>query len=185
MKGIIFNNFLQYVEQQYGSALLQRTMKKAGSVDNRGSYIETQTYPYEELFQLAGNLAAQTGVTLARTFEDFGEYLFGNLARMFSSFFSPDETLFSFLQKLEDHIHVEVRKKYPDAKLPSFTFEPIDANNLRMVYTSERAMSDFGIGLIKGAANWFKRDVFVGKKDLTPDHSGTRVELIVRILDGE
>ena len=185
MKGIIFNNFLTYVEAKHGEAVLQRTMKKAGSIDKNGSYVETQTYPYEAMFQLACNLSAQTGVTLAQTFEDFGEYLFSNLARMFSSFFAPDETLFSFLQKLEDHIHVEVRKKYPDASLPSFTFDPIDANNLRMIYTSERAMSDFGIGLIKGAAAWFKRDVFVGKKDLTPDHSGTRVELLVRILDGQ
>jgi hypothetical protein len=87
------------------------------------------------------------------------------------------------LQKLEDHIHVEVRKKYPDANLPGFEFQPIDAKNLRMIYTSERAMSDFGIGLIKGAAHWFNRDVFVGKKDLTPDHNGTRVEILVRLLD--
>lgn len=185
MKGIIFTNFLTFVETTHGTAILQRTMKKAGGIDKGGVYIATQTYPYEELFQLAGNLSAQTGVTLAQTFEDFGEYLFSNLARMFSSFFAPDETLFSFLQKLEDHIHVEVRKRYPDANLPSFTFEPIDAQNLRMIYNSERAMSDFGIGLIKGAATWFNREVFVGKKDLTPDHSGTRVELLVRILDGK
>jgi hypothetical protein len=183
MKGIIFTEFVKYVEETHGEKILASTMKKAGGVTADGVYIETQTYPYEEMFQLAGNLAAQTGVTLAQTFEDFGEYLFGNLARMFSSFFAPDETLFSFLQKLEDHIHVEVRKKYPDANLPGFEFQPIDAKNLRMIYTSERAMSDFGIGLIKGAAHWFNRDVFVGKKDLTPNHNGTRVEILVRLLD--
>ena len=185
MRGIIFTQFVSFVEQRYGADTLHKTMQRAGRIARDGAYNEAETYPYEEMFQLAGNLAALTGVTLAKIFEDFGEFLFGNLARMFSSFFAPDETLFSFLQKLEDHIHVEVRKKYPGANLPGFTFEPIDENNLSMIYSSERAMSDFGIGLIKGAAIWFKRDVFVGKKDLTPDHSGTKVQLHVRILDGE
>jgi hypothetical protein len=185
MKGIIFNQFMNFVEHTYGDKVLAETMRIAGRIGEDGSYVEAHSYPYEEMFELAGNLGARTGVTLPKTFEDFGEYLFGNLAQMFKSFFAPDETLFSFLQKLEDHIHVEVRRKYPDAKLPSFDFVPVDENNLKMIYNSERAMSDFGIGLIKGAANWFKRDVFVGKKDLTPDHSGTRVELHVRLLDAK
>lgn len=180
MKGIIFSNFLVFVEEKHGSAVLNRTLKKANA---SGEYAESKTYPYEELFQLAGNLAAQTGETLSRIFEDFGEFLFGRLAKMFSNFFDPDETLFSFLQKLEDHIHIEVRKKYPDANLPSFDFYPIDDKNLRMIYHSERAMSDFGIGLIKGAATYFDRAVFVGKKDLTLQRTGTEVELLVRILD--
>lgn len=183
MKGIIFTNFVNYLQTTYSKEVAHKTLQSAGRVADGGGYIEVASYPYEEMFEIAGNLAAVTHVTLATTFEDFGEYLFGNLARQFSHFFAPDETLFSFLQKLEDHIHVEVRRKYPDANLPSFDFEKIDDNNLRMIYTSERAMSDFGIGLIKGAAKWFKKDVFVGKKDLTLNNSGTRVELMVRIIN--
>lgn len=183
MKGIIFTNFIRFLNENYSEQVARKTLQDAGRLDAAGGYIEAETYPYEEMFELAGNLAAQTGVTLANTFEDFGQYLFIQLAQRFSSFFAPDETLFSFLQKLEDHIHVEVRRKYPGAKLPGFTFEPIDEHNLKMIYTSERAMSDFGIGMIKGAAIWFKREVFVGKKDLTTDRSGTRVQLHVRLLD--
>ena len=183
MKGVIFTHFVDYVESVHGDDITMKTLSNAGYIASRDGYKEGETYPYEELFQLAGSLAALTGVTMAAIFENFGEYLFINLAKKFGHFFDPDETLFSFLQKLEGHIHVEVRKKYPGANLPGFTFEQRDENNLKMIYTSERAMSDFGIGMIKGAAIWFRRQVFVGKKDLTPDHSGTRVELLVRLLD--
>ena len=183
MKGIIFTSFIGYMQEHHGDAIATETLRQAGVLKDDGGYIEQETYPYEDMFELAGNLAAITGVTLSATFEDFGAYLFINLAKRFGSFFAPDETLFSFLQKLESHIHVEVRKKYPDANLPGFTFNQVDENNLHMIYTSERAMSDFGMGMIKGAATWFKRDVFVGKQDLTPDHSGTRVQIIVRLLD--
>ncbi len=183
MKGIIFTNFIGYMQSKYSDDVLKNTLKDAGRLTDEGGYTESESYPYEEMFELAGNLAALTGVTLAQTFEDFGQYLFINLAKRFSQFFAPDETLFSFLQKLEDHIHIEVRRKYPDANLPGFTFESLDQNNLRMIYTSERAMSDFGMGMIRGAAIWFKREVFVGKKDITPNHDGTRVEIHVRLLD--
>lgn len=183
MKGIIFTNFINYMQANYDARILKNTLQAAGRVDDKGEYTEAETYPYEELFQLVGSLSAQTGITMASTFENFGQYLFINLAKRFSEFFAPDETLFSFLQKLEDHIHIEVRKKYPGANLPGFTFESIDDNNLKMIYHSERAMSDFGIGMIRGAAVWFKREVFVGKKDLSPNHEGTRVELHVRLLD--
>ena len=77
---------------------------------------------------------------------------------------------------------MEVRKKYPGANLPGFDFEPIDENNLLMIYKSERAMSDFGMGMIKGAAIWFNRKIFVGKKDVSKLMDGTLVELHVRIL---
>lgn len=182
MKGLIFTHLLQYVEKEYDAATRDHMLTQAGRLSDDGSYNETETYPYEEIFQLVGNLSSVTNVSMSKTFENFGEYLFIQLARAFSQFFSPDETLFSFLQKLEDHIHIEVRKKYPEANLPGFDFEPIDENNLKMIYHSERSMSDFGIGMIKGAAIWFNRKVFVGKKDISAHADGTEVELHVRIL---
>ncbi|MCT4624932.1 MAG: heme NO-binding domain-containing protein [Schleiferiaceae bacterium] len=182
MKGLIFSHLLTFVEKEYDKETQQKMLENAGRLSADGTYAEGESYPYEEIFQLAGNLSTITNVSMAKTFEHFGEYLFIQLARAFSQFFSPDETLFGFLQKLEDHIHIEVRKKYPDANLPGFEFEPIDENNLKMIYKSERAMSDFGIGMIKGAAIWFNRKVFVGKKDISKDLDGTRVELHVRLL---
>jgi len=182
MKGLIFSHLLTFVEKEHGDGSKTKMLESAGRLSADGSYIESESYPYEEIFHLAGNLSTITNVSMAKTFENFGEYLFIQLAKAFSQFFSPDETLFGFLQKLEDHIHMEVRKKYPGAKLPGFDFESIDENNLKMIYKSERAMSDFGIGMIQGAAIWFNRKVFVGKKDISEKLDGTLVELHVRIL---
>ena len=182
MKGLIFKYLIQFVETHYGEETRDAMLTKAGRLSSDGTYIEGQTYPYEEIFQLVGNLATITNESMSNNFESFGEYLFIQLAKAFSQFFEPDETLFGFLQKLEDHIHLEVRKKYPDVNLPGFEFTPVDDKNLKMIYKSERAMSDFGIGMIKGASIWFNRKVFVGKKDVSAEQDGTRVELHVRIL---
>ena len=118
MKGLIFSHLLTFVEKEYGDGSKTKMLESAGRLSADGSYIESESYPYEEIFHLAGNLSTITNVSMAKTFENFGEYLFIQLAKAFSQFFSPDETLFGFLQKLEDHIHMEVRKKYPGAKLP-------------------------------------------------------------------
>ena len=182
MKGLIFSHLLQFVEKEYSEDTKTKMLSQAGNTSANGVYQEGDSYPYEEIFLLVGNLSAVTNVSMAKTFEHFGEYLFIQLAKAFSQFFDEDETLFSFLQKLEDHIHMAVRKKFPGANLPGFDFEPIDDSNLKMIYKSERAMSDFGIGMIKGAAIWFNRKVFVGKKDISPNLDGTLVELHVRIL---
>ena len=123
MKGLIFSHLLTFVEKEYGDGSKTKMLESAGRLSADGSYIESESYPYEEIFHLAGNLSTITNVSMAKTFENFGEYLFIQLAKAFSQFFSPDETLFGFLQKLEDHIHMEVRKKYPGAKLPGFDFE--------------------------------------------------------------
>ena len=182
MKGLIFKYLLQYVEITYGKDVVEKMLTQAGRLSSNGSYIENESYPYEEIFQLVGNLATITNESMAKNFENFGEYLFIQLAKAFSGFFEENETLFSFLQKLEDHIHLEVRKKFPGANLPGFEFTEIDDKNLKMIYKSERAMSDFGIGMIKGASIWFNRRVFVGKKDISRKSDGTLVELHVRIL---
>ena len=182
MKGLIFKHLLDYVNTKYDADTCESMLTHAGRERGHDKYHEGETYPYEEIFVLVGNLSTITNERMAVEFENFGEYLFIQLARAFSHFFSPDETLFGFLQKLEGHIHMEVRKKYPGANLPGFEFTPVDDNNLKMVYKSERAMSDFGIGMIKGAAIWFNRKIFVGKKDISEKQDGTLVELHVRIL---
>ena len=52
------------------------------------------------------------------------------------------------LSSIENHIHIEVRKIYPDAELPEFTVEEKTENSLIMIYKSNRAMHHFGLGLM-------------------------------------
>jgi hypothetical protein len=71
--------------------------------------------------------------------------------------------LFSFLNSIDQYIHPEVLKLYPDAELPRFDAEIKSDNEMILNYMSSRKMSDLAIGLIKGAAKYFKEDVDVVK----------------------
>ena len=72
-------------------------------------------------------------------------------------------SLFSFLNSIDQYIHPEVLKLYPDAELPRFDAEIKSDNEMILNYMSSRKMSDLAIGLIKGAANHFKENVDVVK----------------------
>ena len=71
--------------------------------------------------------------------------------------------MFSFLNSIDQYIHPEVLKLYPDAELPRFQSEIKSDNEMVLNYMSSRKMSDLAIGLIKGAANYFEEDVDVVK----------------------
>jgi hypothetical protein len=76
----------------------------------------------------------------------------------------PDS--FSFLASIEDVIHVEVRKLYPDAELPRFesTF-PVEGS-MEFVYRSPRHFDDLAAGLIAGCIEHFGEDVQVTRSAL-------------------
>ena len=78
------------------------------------------------------------------------------------------------ISSIENHIHVEVKKIYPDAELPSFEIKEKTANSLIMIYRSSRAMHHFGLGLMKKTFEYFNVSSEIKLKKLNPQ--GTRVE---------
>ena len=52
------------------------------------------------------------------------------------------------ISSIENHIHVEVRKIYPEAELPTFTTLAKNKNSIILLYKSSRAMYSFGLGLM-------------------------------------
>jgi hypothetical protein len=81
-------------------------------------------------------------------------------------------------------MRVHVNQQFPDASLPSFTYERLDEFNLKMLYESEPAISDFGMVMIRGSAKHFGVQLELSKRDITPDNSGKLVEIWVKIIYG-
>jgi hypothetical protein len=67
---------------------------------------------------------------------------------------------------VEDYIHVEVRKLYPKAELPTFKCTRLDENRLEMVYKSLRPFGDLAQGLIAGCGEFFGETLAIERTDL-------------------
>ena len=174
MKGMVFTEFLEMVEAQCGAEMVDRIIS-AADLPNDGAYTSVGIYDHHELIRLVGALSEATGTSAGALVHGFGEHLFRRFSQAYPAFFADARGTFTFLRLIDDHIHVEVRKLYPDAELPSFRCEQPAANELVMLYASPRGFGDLAEGLIHGCVAHFKEAIRVTRTDLPSVNGEQRV----------
>ncbi len=179
MKGIIFTEFLELVEDKFGFSVVDKIIEQS-ELPSEGIYTAVGTYNYKEMVSLVMNLQKQTDIPAITLMEVFGEHLFSRLAKLYPVFLNGVEDPIKFLMSLEDYIHVEVKKLYPEAELPSFDTELQKPDQLKMTYHSVRCLYPVAEGLIKGCFKHFESEVQITKNMIT--ESGNKVEFIINKL---
>ena len=137
MKGIVFNLLNEMVEEQFGMEAWDAVLDKAGS---DGVFVATETYPDEALLALVAAGSELTEIPPIELVREFGRYMVPHFAKHYSVFFEGHQSLKDFLLTVDSVIHVEVRKLYPEAGLPEFTYNNGQLNKLTMVYKSPRKL---------------------------------------------
>lgn len=163
MKGMVFTEFLEMVENRFSWDMVDELLDQC-SLASGGVYTAVGTYPYEELVSLVQALAQQTDRSVASLLNEFGEYLFGRFAVNYPVFFTQSTDCFTFLAGIEHIIHAEVRKLYPDAQLPRFIVEVHNAQQLQLLYESERHLEDLAEGLITGCIKHFGHTIHLTRE---------------------
>ena len=153
MKGIVFTEFIEMMEKEYGLELSDRVIQGAG-LSNDGAYTAVGTYDYLELLQLLGSLSELTGTPVPELVQNYGKHLFQRFQVLYPEFFEGIDSALDLLPLVESYIHVEVRKLYPDAKLPTFDCIRTD-DALELTYRSERPFADLAEGLIRACAETY------------------------------
>ncbi len=181
MKGVVFTEFLELVEDKFSPDIADNIIE-ASNLESQGAYTSLGTYSHDEMIQLVSHLSEQTDIPIPDLIRSFGEHLFTRFSINYPYFFEDIHHPFDFLKNLEDYIHVEVRKLYPDAELPKFDYETPAPNCLVMVYSSSRPFGDLAEGLINGCIKHFEKPVSVCRDDLENDPI-TRIRFTLKQLD--
>lgn len=147
MKGIVFREFIELVETKFSPELADEIIQ-ASNLPSGGSYTGVGTYDHGEILQLVTQLSQKTKISIPDLVRTFGEYLFSVFVKKFPSFFVEPKSAYEFLKRIDDYIHVEVRKLYADAELPTFKYEEISDKKLILEYISNRPFADLAHGLI-------------------------------------
>lgn len=166
MKGVIFNSLFDAVVEMGGEELWDELLARSGLV---GSYTSLGTYDDGELLALVGAAAEVLGRSVDETVELVGELVAPRLAGRHPSLVAEHEGTVSLLCSLNDVIHPEVLKLYPNASVPDFTTLRRDGNELDLLYRSERNLPALAAGLIRGAANLYDERVVM---DVEPADDG-------------
>ncbi len=147
MKGIVFTEFLDLVEIKFGFEMVD-TLLTQSELPSQGVYTAIGTYSFAEMVSLLNNLSKETGIAIDDLLLAYGEHFFGVVQESYPQFLKQYSDPISMLSSIENHIHVEVKKIYPDAELPTFSVLEKTDNSLVLLYRSSRAMHSFGKGLM-------------------------------------
>lgn len=176
MKGIVFTELIEMVEEDLGIEIADRMIVAAGG-ENSGAYTSVGTYDHAELIQLVMALSQETGVSVSELVRSFGKHLFARFTVLYPQFFVGSQSATDFLPRIETYIHVEVRKLYPDAELPTFECRDSSAG-FEMTYTSSRPFADLAEGMILACVDHFEDQVVVQREDLGPQ-DGTQARFLL------
>lgn len=176
MKGIVFTEFLEMVEEVHGYEMVDQLLTE-NELPSGGVYTSIGTYKHQEMVTLVVDLSGRTKTPVPDLLNAFGQYIFGTFEKGYPAFFETVPDAFAFLESIENHIHVEVKKLYPDAQLPRFKTNRLSKHQLEMVYYSDRSMADFALGLIEKTFEHYQEAVVITKEDLTENGSEVRFVL--------
>lgn len=176
MKGIVFTEFLDLVEDKFGLEVLDKIITQS-NLESGGVYTSVGTYSFSEMLQLLQHLSAHTNISIDDLLLVYAEHFFGVIEESYPGLLATYKDPIEMLSSIENHIHVEVRKIYPDAELPTFEVIERTDDTLIMVYKSSRAMHHFGLGLMNKTFEHFNSKASIVLEKLKED--GTEVKFVI------
>ncbi|WP_339658463.1 heme NO-binding domain-containing protein [uncultured Polaribacter sp.] len=176
MKGIVFTEFLDLVEEKFGIEMVDDIISNS-TLASEGVYTSIGTYSFSEMLQLVSHLSSKSNISIDDLLMIYGEHFFSVIERSYPGLLATYNDPIEMLSSIENHIHVEVRKIYPDAELPTFIVQEKKENSLIMIYKSNRAMHHFGLGLMNKTFQHFKSTAEIILEKIKED--GTEVRFII------
>jgi hypothetical protein len=176
MKGIVFTEFLELVSKKFGEEVMDLIIE-ASDLPSGGAYTSVGTYDHAEMLTLVETLSEAVRVPISDLFKAYGQHLFTRFAVRYPQFLDGVTSCFDFLDRVEDHIHVEVRKLYPDAELPSIQVDRLSEDQIQLTYSSTRPFAAFAEGLMRGAIAYFEERIAVRQMGAAPEGTYVRFEL--------
>jgi hypothetical protein len=171
MKGIVFVELLSMAEETVGEAAVDRVLDRC-PLSSGGAFTSVGTYPASDLNAIVGGLSEETGASPADLQRAFGRWMLRRFAEGYAGFFQVHTDAFSLLDAVENEIHVEVRKLYPDAELPTFETVRVGLDTFKLTYRSPRRLIAFCEGLVAGVLEHYGQRGSIAVTDLSSEDMG-------------
>ena len=169
MKGIVFTEFLEFVEDHHGVVMVDKLITNS-KLESKGVYTSVGTYNHTEMVELVTWLSKETKMPIGTLLDIYGEHFFTILYTSYPAFFEEITDCFKFLDTVDKYIHPEVLKLYPDAELPRFETESMSEKEMVLVYHSQRALYPFAGGIIRGLMIHFTKGDYTLKTELLEEN---------------
>lgn len=167
MKGMMFTEFLEFIEEQFGFDVADQMIEKAKV---SGSYTLVGNYPPSDMVAMVVALADITNTPVETLQELYGRHVFHRIAALYDGLAEKFSCAMDLIAHVEGVIHPNVKKLYPDAELPTFGTVSSHADELVVDYDSANPFVPLCKGLMLGAGDFYgeQLEVFyeeLGEKD--------------------
>ena len=165
MKGTVVATWVKTCRKLYGEEAVDQAMNAVGWQGKIFSPMENvEDIKVKDMINKIANNVNRDVKTL------WGQIGQDNLKAFNNDYpaFFEHENLYSFLKSMFD-VHVVMTKKFPGAKPPLLTIEPISEKQAIFSYSSKRGMFDYFLGLLKGSAEHFKENIKVDEIERKDD----------------
>ena len=166
MQGIFFSELVEMVENIF-SPQVADAMLDESALQSKGIYTSGGSYDHRELLHLVDKLSEKTDIEVEDLLTSFGNYLFERLSVRYPEFLEGSGNAFEFLSRIQDHIHTEVRKIYPESELATFDTRQPDPDTMLMTYTSQRPFGSLALGLLQGCSQHFGENIAISAEDIS------------------
>lgn len=163
MKGLVFTEFIDLVDEEFSLETSERVIEMC-DLPSGGVYTSVGTYDAQEMMALVTTLSDLTGVSVSALLNEFGRHLFRRFVVAFPEFFEGIGSATEFLPRVNDYVHLEVRKLYSDAELPTFSCETPSPETMVMTYRSATNVPDLAEGLILECIDYFGDPLVVSRE---------------------
>ncbi|MEP2784274.1 MAG: heme NO-binding domain-containing protein [Pseudoruegeria sp.] len=178
MKGMVFVELLNMAENAVGEEMVDDVLDEYQTT-SKGAFTAVGNYPCSDLMSLVGGFSEKTGISGDDLQTMFGSWMFERFSLGYPQFFEGKNDAFTMLESIEDEVHVEVRKLYPEVELPTFATERTPDGGFIMSYRSERPLVPFCKGMIEACLKHFGQEAQIVVKDFS-ESAEARADFIIK-----
>lgn len=171
MKGLVFIELMRMAEEVLGEERVDSVLATV-SLPSGAAYTSVGYYDCAELFTLINAFSKASGIATPELERLFGHSVMRSFSDGYPDIFGKYKTAFEMLEAIEDDIHVDVRKLYPDAELPSFTAISNADAGLNLEYNSARPLAHFCLGLVEACFTAYGETATIQMEDVSSSDYG-------------
>jgi predicted hydrocarbon binding protein len=162
MHGLIHIELERFAREEAGDGPWEQAVIAAGLSDR--TYVATDRYDDREALSLVVALAKITETGPQALLEGFGRALVPALLSNFSDMVAPEWRTLDLIQNTEELIHTALRASDEAARPPMLRVMRRSADEVIVIYASERRMCGVAKGIARGLGDHFGESIIVDEE---------------------
>jgi hypothetical protein len=159
VQGVILVGLRKFVRERLGDGTWRTVQEEAGVTDR--VYLPVHGYPDEELAALVASISRVTGMSAALVLEGLGDYIVGDLLKMYSSVLDPSWKMLDILTHCDEVFTRASRRYGGKSNLVPVSSRMGPGGEVVLMYSSPLGLCSLVKGIVRGLGSHLEQPVLL------------------------